>query len=42
MTSQLRQFIVIGAVALAVVVLSGVLFASCTVIPPGYVGIKVN
>lgn len=42
MTNQLKQFIVMGTIFVAIVLLSGVLFASCTVIPPGYVGIKVN
>lgn len=42
MNNSFKKLVVTGAVVAAILFLSGLLFASCTVIPPGYVGIKVN
>lgn len=37
-----KSFLMVIAAFVVLLVLGGVLFAGCTVIPPGYVGIKVN
>lgn len=42
MNNSLKKYAVTSAVVLGLLIVSGIAFASCTVIPPGYVGIKVN
>lgn len=42
MNNTFRKYVVTAGIVLGLILLSGVVFSSCTVIPPGYVGIKVN